>query len=113
MDLFAGLLVTDLASAEPWWTAALGTEPHMRPNDREVVWRVGEHGFVYVEVPDDGRSPGHGQVLLFVDGLDERIEAIATRGIQPRSSETYGDGVRKVTFVDPDGNRLALGGGPA
>ena len=113
-DLFAGLLVSDLDAAERWWTAALGTDPVMRPNDREVVWAVEAHGYVYVEVPEDpDRVPGHGLVTLFVPDLDERAAAIAARGVEPSRREDYGNGARKVTYTDPDGNRLGLGGGPA
>ena len=35
-----------------------------------------------------------------------------TRGLQPSAEETYENGVRKVTYRDPDGNEIGLGGGP-
>jgi catechol 2,3-dioxygenase-like lactoylglutathione lyase family enzyme len=110
-ELFAGLLVSDRDTAERWWNAVLGTDPVMRPNDREVVWGVGAHGYVYVEVPETpDRVPGHGLVTLFVPDLDERVAAIAARGIEPTRREDYDNGARKVTYTDPDGNRLGLGG---
>ncbi len=112
-DLFAGVLVSDRDAAVRWWSAALGSDPMMLPNDREAVWEVAEQRHVYVEVPDDDRSPGHGTVTLFVDDLDERVAAIGSRGLQPALQETFDNGVRKVTYTDPDGNRLGLGGGPA
>ncbi len=37
---------------------------------------------------------------------------IGARGIEPASQETYGNGVRKVIYRDPDGNEIGLGGAP-
>jgi len=49
---------------------------------------------------------------VFVDDLDERVESIGARGIEPASQERYGDGVRKVIYRDPDGNEIGFGGAP-
>ena len=38
---------------------------------------------------------------------------ISARGIEPDERETYENGVRKVTYRDPDGNEIGFGGGPA
>ena len=114
-DLFAGLLVSDRDVAVRWWSAALGSDPVMFPDEHEAVWEVGEHRYVFVRAEPDGH-PGHGEVTLFLDegtDLDERVIAAAERGIEPTLRETYDNGVRKVTFTDPDGNRLGLGAGPA
>ena len=114
--LFAGLLVSDLAEAERWWTSALGTEPLMRPNDTEVVWEIGDGRHVYVDSALDGRTPGHGEVTLFLEedeDLDATVGRIAAAGLEPTLRETYDNGVRKVTYTDPDGNRLGLGAGPS
>lgn len=50
---------------------------------------------------------------MLVDDLDDRMAGIADRGIQPDLRETYAGGVRKTTYVDPDGNRFAFGEVPA
>jgi uncharacterized protein YndB with AHSA1/START domain len=106
--LFAGLAVTDLDAAVAWYERLFGRPPTMLPNDREAVWEIADGRSVYVE-----RRPehaGHGCVTLFVDDLAARIQGIATRGIEPQQDETYDNGVRKVTFVDPDGNEVGFGG---
>jgi hypothetical protein len=36
----------------------------------------------------------------------------AQRGLEPANLETYSNGVRKATYVDPDGNEMGFGGGP-
>lgn len=110
VDLFAGIAVGDFSVALDWYERLLGTPPAFLPNDVEAVWEVGEHQYVYIEL----RPPhaGHSLTTLFVDDLDERVEGATDRGIEPAERETYDNGVRKVTYRDPDGNELGLGGGP-
>ena len=110
-DLFAGLPVADLARAARWYETLLGGPPAFYPNDAEAVFEVVEHGYLYIEVRPE--LAGRGFVTLFVDDLDARLAAIADRGLRPESQETYGNGVRKTIFRDPDGNEIGLGGGPA
>ena len=52
-------------------------------------------------------------VRVFVNDLDERVENISARGIEPASRETYENGVRKVIYHDPDGNEIGFGGAPS
>ncbi|MFF4275271.1 hypothetical protein [Streptomyces sp. NPDC001536] len=52
--------------------------------------------------------------LAWYEGLlDTRVAAITDRGLHPTNRETYSNGVRKITYHDPDGNEIGLGGGPA
>jgi hypothetical protein len=41
---------------------------------------------------------------IFVDDLDALVAQIADRGLEPVERETYSNGVRKITYRDPDGN---------
>lgn len=111
LALFAGLLVRDLPAALEWYERLLGAPPSFHPNDVEAVWELAPDRSVYVELRPD--AAGRSLVTLFVDDLDERVAAAVGRGIDPTSRETYDDGVRKVTFHDPDGNEVGFGGGPA
>jgi predicted enzyme related to lactoylglutathione lyase len=110
VELFAGISVRDLGQAVAWYGQLLGSEPAFLPNDVEAVWEIAEHRHVYVELRPD--HAGHALMTMFVDDLDERVAAIAERGLQPTEQETYDNGVRKVTYRDPDGNEFGLGGGP-
>jgi predicted enzyme related to lactoylglutathione lyase len=84
-----------------------------------IAWRstssqgsreLAEHRYLYIEeLPE---RAGHAMHTVFVDDLEQRVESIAARGIQPATRETYGNGVRKVTFRDPDGNEIGFGGAP-
>ncbi|QIG43250.1 hypothetical protein G5V58_11220 [Nocardioides anomalus] len=106
--LFAGLSVRDLPAAVAWYERLFGTPPSMLPDDDEAVWEVAPGRSVYVE-----RRPahaGHGLVTLFVDDLSDLVAGASSRGLEPDLDETYDNGVRKVTYRDPDGNEVGFGG---
>jgi catechol 2,3-dioxygenase-like lactoylglutathione lyase family enzyme len=111
VDLFAGMPVSDYERAVAWYTQLLGSAPSFLPNETEAVWEVAEHRYLYVDVRPD--HAGHAMHTLFVSDLDDRVESIAARGIEPAMRETYENGVTKVTYRDPDGNEIGYGGGPA
>ena len=74
------------------------------------MWQLAEHRYLYiVELPE---RAGHAVHTVFVDDLDGRVESIGARGIEPVSQQTYGNGVRKVIYRDPDGNEIGFGGAP-
>jgi catechol 2,3-dioxygenase-like lactoylglutathione lyase family enzyme len=110
VDLFAGLPVTDYHRALAWYQRLLGSEPAFLPNAKEAVWELAEHRYVYIEVLPE--RAGHALHTVFVSDLDEWIEGITARGIEPASRETYANGVRKVIYRDPDGNEVGFGGAP-
>lgn len=106
--LFAGVSVRELWPAEDWYTRLLGMPPSMRPHDDEAVWEVAPSRSLYVV-----RRPehaGHAVATLFVDDLAERVAGIGERGIEPHLDETYDNGVRKVTYRDPEGNEVGFAG---
>ncbi len=110
VDLFAGIPVSDFQRALIWYERLLGSEPAFLPNTTEAVWEFAEHRYVYIEeLPE---RAGHALQTVFVDDLDERVASIGARGIEPASQETYENGVRKVTYRDPDGNEVGFGGAP-
>jgi predicted enzyme related to lactoylglutathione lyase len=111
VDLFAGVPVSDYARAVAWYERLFGSGPAFLPNDVEAVWELAEHRYVFIEVRPE--HAGHALHTVFVDDLDARVGAIARRGIEPAERETYPNGVRKVTYRDPDGNEIGFGGGPA
>lgn len=107
MDLFAGIPVADFTAALDWYEKLFGTPPSFFPHDTEAVWELAEHLFVYVVQQPD--RAGHAINTLMVDDLDTRMTGIAARGLQPSNQETYGNGVRKITYTDPDGNNISFG----
>lgn len=110
LDLFAVVPVTDFAAATAWYEKLFGAPFTFRAHDTEVVWELAEHRSIAVN-----RAPehaGHTHVTVFVDGLGPLVEGISARGIEPALRETYGNGVRKITYRDPDGNEIGYGGAP-
>jgi hypothetical protein len=110
IELFAGLPVSDLGRALEWYPRLLGDVESFDPNDTERVWTIGEHQYVYAVLRTE--RAGHALVTLFVDDLDGFVAAASARGLEPTTRETYDNGVRKLTYHDPDGNEIGVGGGP-
>ena len=108
LDLFAGIPVSSYAAALAWYERFFGGPPSFLPNESEAVWEVAVHRYVYI-VQDPGRA-GNALVLSFVEDLEDRVAAIARRGIEPARRETYDSGVIKVTYRDADGNEVSFGG---
>ena len=109
LGLFAGIPVSLFAAALPWYEQLFGAEPSFLPHDTEAVWELADQRFVYI-VQDPSRA-GHALVTAFEeDDLDARVAAIAERGLEPAERETYSNGVRKITYRDPEGNEVGFGG---
>jgi catechol 2,3-dioxygenase-like lactoylglutathione lyase family enzyme len=108
VDLFAGISVRDYAAAAAWYERLQGAPPSFLPNEREAVWELAEHRYVFIEARPD--HAGHAMLTVFVGDFDARISEIAERGVEPAECETYANGVRKATFRDPDGNEIGFGG---
>lgn len=108
--LFAGIPVSDYAAALAWYERLLGSPPSSFPHDTEAVWELAEHRSVFiVQQPEHA---GHAMHTIIVDDLDTVMAGIAQRGLEPAKRETYSNGVRKMTYIDPDGNEIGFGGLP-
>ena len=110
VDVFVGYPVKDLAPARAWYERLLGCKPTFFPNDAEAVWELAEHRYVYIKVLPE--HAGHALSLTFLSDLDAFIAQIDARGIQSANRETLANGVRRVTYIDPDGNEIGFGGAP-
>ena len=106
LALFAEIHVRDFDSAKPWYVQLLG-EPAFAAHATEEVWELAENRSIAVE--EQPQHAGHSAVTVFVDDLDAVVNEIVGRGIEPSARETYGNGVRKVVFRDPDGNEIGFG----
>jgi catechol 2,3-dioxygenase-like lactoylglutathione lyase family enzyme len=110
IDLYVGIPITDFAAALAWYERLLGAPPTFVASDTEAVWDLAEHRSLYIALRPE--HAGHAMLSLFVDDLDARVAQIAGRGLEPATRETYGDGVRKWTYRDPDGNEIGFGSAP-
>ena len=110
LELFAGNRVSDYDRAKEWYVRLLGSEPSFLAHATEAIWQLAEHASVFIVEVEAGA--GGAIHAIVVDDLDERVAAIAARGIEPDGTETYSNGVRKVIYRDPDGNEIGFGGMP-
>jgi catechol 2,3-dioxygenase-like lactoylglutathione lyase family enzyme len=110
LDLFAGIPVREYAAAKAWYERLLGFPPTFFPHETEAVWELAEHRYLYiVQQPEHA---GHARLTLFAEGLDSLLASVSARGLSAIETESYANGVRKVTFRDPDGNEVSFGGAP-
>ena len=100
--------MSDYQRALAWYGRLLGSDPSFFPNATEAVWELAEHRYLYIE--ELPARAGHALHTVFVDDLDDRVEQIGARGIEPAEQETYENGARKVIYRDPDGNEIGFGG---
>ena len=108
--LFAGIPVRDFAVAVDWYERLFGASPSSFPHDTEAVWELAEHRLVYVVQRPE--YAGHAMHTIIVDDLDTVEAGAAERGLQPAKREAYDNGVRKITYIDPDGNEIGYGAVP-
>jgi catechol 2,3-dioxygenase-like lactoylglutathione lyase family enzyme len=111
LDLFAGMRVSDYERARPWYERLLGAEPTFLAHATEAVWELAEHRWLFIV--EDIENPGGTLVTVLVEDLDEFVEAIAARGIEPGEQVTYDSGARKAIYRDADGNEVGFGEAPA
>lgn len=112
MDIYSVIGVTALAKSVPWYEAFFG-----RPADEiigeELLWHVGENAYV---VLDDravrAKRVGGTMITFGVTDLDDILARLAAHDITHEPVETYGNGVRHVVILDPDGNELSLAQAP-
>ena len=89
-----------------------------RPPDEvigeEYPWQVGENAWVVIDDREmRTERVGGAMITLGVPDLDDILARLAAHGIHHEPVETYGNGVRHVVVLDPDGNSLALAEPPA
>lgn len=110
-DMFGGIPVSNFGASLDWYTRLFGSPPAFFPNDREAVWALAEHRWLYIIV-DQGRAGGAIQTVM-CDDLDAVLAAVAERGLAFDDEERPGPDTRKVMFHDPDGNEIGLGSIPS
>ncbi|MYR08925.1 VOC family protein [Gordonia sp. SID5947] len=97
--------VSELARAESWYTAVLGTGPTDRPMDGLVEWQFGEHYGLQVELEPE--RAGRSTVVLVesdLDGFGRHLDAVGIDHPAIVDAMT----VRYLQLEDPDGNRVVV-----
>ena len=112
MDLYSVMCVRDRTKAVAWYEVFFG-----RPADEvigeEYLWQAGENAWLVVDDREVRAARVGGSMVTFgVTDLDEILARLAAHDITHEPVETYGNGVRHVEILDPDGNSLSLAQGP-
>ena len=102
--LFAGVAVRDFAASRAWYEQLFGRPADVVAHATEVMWRVTDGGWLYI-VEDPPRA-GSSLVAITVADLDAAVSSLAA--LNPGSITLEGEGARKSTLHDPDGNVVAL-----
>jgi glyoxylase I family protein len=104
--LFAGVAVSDFATARAWYERFFGRSPDVVAHDEEVMWQATDRGWLYIV--RDVEHAGNSIVALAVDDIEAVSSALEARGITAGSIAPEGDAGLKAVIRDPDGNSIAL-----
>lgn len=107
VDSFAGIPVKDYKTSLAWYEQLFGCPPSFLPNDKEAVWAIAEHRWIYIIVEPE-RAGGSIHTIMGND-LEKVIADISKRSLEFDEEEKPAEGVRKVMYYDPDGNEIGLG----
>lgn len=113
MDVYSVMCVRDRIRSVAWYEVFFG-----RPADEiigeEYLWQAGENAWLVVDDREVRAARVGGSMITFgVTDLDDILARLAAHDIACEPVETYGNGVRHVEILDPDGNSLSLAQGPA
>ena len=101
--------VTDVERSRCWYETLFGRAADNNPMPNLVEWQVVPGGWVQV-FTDDQRA-GSTVVNFAVRDLDNYIDELKRRGLEPGEVVEANKGVRLSTLTDPDGNKVWLIGG--
>lgn len=110
LALYAGIAVSDDATACDWYSRLFGGPPTLVATPTKAVWDLAEHRSIFID--ERPEHAGHANLSIFVDDLDGLVARLAERGIHAEKQETYKDGVRRATYRDSDGNEIGFGSAP-
>ena len=113
MDLYSVMCVRDRARSVAWFAVFFGRAADEVIGE-EYLWQVGANAWVVVDDREvRAARVGGTMITLGVTGLDDILARLAAHGITHEPVETYGNGVRHVEVLDPDGNSISLAESPA
>ncbi|GAB1511774.1 VOC family protein [Actinophytocola sp. KF-1] len=113
MDLYSVMCVRDRGKAVAWYEVFFGRAADEVIGE-EYLWQVGENAWLVVDDREMRAARVGGSMVTFgVTDMDEILARLAAHGITHAPVETYGNGVRHVDVLDPDGNSLSLAQAPA
>jgi predicted enzyme related to lactoylglutathione lyase len=104
--MFSSVPVSNFDAAVEWYGRLFGRDCDVVVHDTEVMWRLADAAWLYVI--EDAERAGQTVVALSVSDLDQARSELTLRGIECGVVEIVGDGGRKSTIEDADGNLISF-----
>jgi hypothetical protein len=105
VNALAGIMVSDLTTAEAWYEQLLSRPADGRPMDGLAEWKLADGG--WIQVFQDKERAGSSSVTFLVSGLDDQAVELKAKGISNRTSHHFR--LRKTaTVTDPAANRVVF-----
>ena len=101
--------VSDLDRSRAWYQSLFGRPADNNPMPNLVEWQVIPGAWVQVYI--DAERAGSTLVNFAVDDLDDHIDQLKRRGLEPGEITDANKGVRLSMITDPDNNTIRLVGG--
>ena len=105
VNALAGIMVSDLTTAEVWYEQLLSRPADARPMEGLAEWKLADRG--WIQSVSRHRACRIVSVTLLVSGLDDQLAELKARGISIERTTTS-DYVKTATVTDPAGNRVVF-----
>ncbi len=105
VNALAGIMVSDLTTAEAWYQQLLSRPADARPMEGLAEWKLADGG--WIQVFQDTERAGLSSVTFLVSGLDDQLAELKAKGISIERTTTS-DYVKTATVTDPAGNRVVF-----
>ena len=105
VNALAGIMVSDLPTAEAWYEQVLARPADSRPMEGLAEWKLANGG--WIQVFEDRERAGSSSVTFLVSGLEEQLAELKAKGISV-DRITASDYVKTATVTDPAGNRVVF-----
>ena len=79
VNALAGVMVSDLATAEIWYEQLLSRPADARPMEGLAEWKLADGG--WIQVFQDKERAGSSSVTFLVSGLDDQLAELKAKGI--------------------------------
>lgn len=105
--VLAQATVSDLDTAERWYSVLFERQPDARPMAGLIEWHLGDN--FGVQVWAEPERAGRSTIVLGESDLDELAARLASAGVECRGPQQVT--ASRVLFLDdPDGNRVVITG---
>jgi predicted enzyme related to lactoylglutathione lyase len=105
VNALAGIMVSDLTTAEAWYEQLLDRPADSRPMDGLAEWKLANGG--WIQVFEDRERAGSSSVTFLVSGLEDQLAELKAKGISVDRTTTS-HYVKTATVTDPAGNRVVF-----